>query len=298
MVPVPPSTNPFGSNTGYLSQGCLPVSLYSPEAFEVPNGYSLPYVLGLDEGDQIHGTLDPYLSTTQSRDLRVIESALEPKYRAKNDTVELNADYDIAPDLKFTSQTGFNNDFLYSTEDYNRFNTTPGIWSEHNNEVRPGLVEPNGDFCDPQLGCSDRLVGEDLSMEKSWQLSQEFRLASNFTGPLNFSVGANYLHYETDENYYVFINGITMIAAIPAFVPAYPPLIWIPNVSDNLEFLNGTERPDPLSPHRIRYRSAISTPIRSRISMDKDIITFEATIRIRSTHMPASAKFTTTSHAI
>ena len=61
-------------------------------------------------------------------------------------------------------------------------------------------------FCDPQLGCSDRLVAEDLSDEHAWQLSQEFRLASNFNGPLNFSVGGNFLHYETEENYYVFIN--------------------------------------------------------------------------------------------
>ena len=61
-------------------------------------------------------------------------------------------------------------------------------------------------FCDPQLGCSDRLVAEDLSDEHAWQLSQEFRLASNFSGPFNFSVGGNYLHYETEENYYVFIN--------------------------------------------------------------------------------------------
>jgi len=32
------------------------------------------------------------------------------------------------------------------------------------------------------------------------------RLASNFSGPLNFSVGANYMHYQTLEDYYVFFN--------------------------------------------------------------------------------------------
>ncbi len=41
-------------------------------------------------------------------------------------------------------------------------------------------------------------------------MSQEFRLASNFSGPFNFSVGGNYLHYETEENYYVFINALTL----------------------------------------------------------------------------------------
>ena len=56
-------------------------------------------------------------------------------------------------------------------------------------------------------------MAEDLSDEHAWQLSQEFRLASNFSGPLNFSVGGNYLHYETEENYYVFINTLTLFAA-------------------------------------------------------------------------------------
>ncbi len=51
-----------------------------------------------------------------------------------------------------------------------------------------------------------------LSNEHAWQLSQEFRLASSFSGPLNFSVGGNYLHYETEENYYVFFNALTAFA--------------------------------------------------------------------------------------
>ena len=65
-------------------------------------------------------------------------------------------------------------------------------------------------YCDPQLGCANRIVAEDLSNEHAWQLSQELRLASNFSGPLNFSMGGNYLHYETEENYYVFINALTI----------------------------------------------------------------------------------------
>ncbi len=53
---------------------------------------------------------------------------------------------------------------------------------------------------------------QDLSTEHSWQLNQEFRFASNFQGPLNFSAGGNYMHYETEENYYVFSNTFTMIS--------------------------------------------------------------------------------------
>ena len=285
----------------YVSQGCEATSLYSPDAFEVPNGYSLPYASAagiLD--DAIRQNFDPYASTTQSQNLRVIESTLNPTYRAKNDTLELNADYNVTPALTFTSQTGFNRDFLWSAEDFNRFNTAPGIfqfgqpgfaasvntrgWQTNTLLPDPGSPDvcydqfgscsalqvgascapsaPNGDndcapaagiFCDPQLGCSDRLVAEDLSDEHSWQLSQEFRLASNFSGPLNFSTGGNYLHYETEENYYVFINTLTNYthqagggySATPAQQAE-----WVPGVSDNSQCIRGGFVDlNPFAPH-------------------------------------------------
>ena len=180
----------------------------------------------------------------QSTNLRVIETQINPRYTAKNNTIELNVDYNITPSLTFTSQTGYNQDFLWSTEDYNRFNTTPDIFnvnglhparSDHDQSRRQLPLQrryaqhrrpqscpvPNGrgnqatgSFCDPQLGCSTRLVVQDVSDEHAWQISQEFRLASNFTGPLNFSIGGNYMHYETVEDYYVFANTLTMFAAV------------------------------------------------------------------------------------
>src|SRR6185437_15616969 len=123
--------------------------------------------------------------------------------------VEFNADYQLTPELTFTSQTGFNHDFLLSTEDFNRFNTSPGIFNSGPWDGVGVVTSPTGVFCDPQLGCTDRLVSEDMSNEHAWQLSQEFRLASHFNGPVNFSIGGNYLHYETEENYYVFNNAVT-----------------------------------------------------------------------------------------
>ena len=66
-------------------------------------------------------------------------------------------------------------------------------------------------------------------------MSQEFRLASNFSGPLNFSVGANYLHYETQENYYVFINALTAYAvANDHFGTGLP---YVSGVTDNSDCL-------------------------------------------------------------
>ena len=300
-VQVPPENSNvlFGSVAPYLTQGCLPTSLYSAQAFEVPNSYALPYaVAGIFArivGDT--GNLaDAYLSATQSRNLRVIESALNPSYKAKNDIVELNADFDVTPSIALTSQTGFNQDFLWSTEDYNRFAARPNYFIQPNiGDVSTGqdapvfstLIKPNangigvctevgctnglpggapcsggeaqngcrsyGVFCDPQLGCNDRLMAQDLSDEHAWQFSQEIRVASKFAGPLNFSIGGNYLHYETEENYYVFANTITALAATPFYQSLHSLPPWEAGVSDNSQCLaasaggagKGKTFPDP-----------------------------------------------------
>jgi outer membrane receptor protein involved in Fe transport len=215
-------TNIDRGGDAVLTQGCKPASLYSPASYETPNGGALPIVYAVQAGNgsaALITTLNPYASDVQSQNLRVIQSEIKPFYKAKNDTVEFNVDYAITPALTFTSQTGYNHDFLASSEDFNRFNSTPGIFYTSPDEQDPGgfgdgsfgaQFTPNGVMCDPQLGCSTKFVGEDLSQERAWQLSQEFRLASNFSGPLNFSVGTNYLHYETLEDYYVFLNLLTL----------------------------------------------------------------------------------------
>ncbi|HVP86116.1 MAG TPA: TonB-dependent receptor [Rhizomicrobium sp.] len=244
-VPVSGGDGAFDQRN-FLSQGCLPSSLYSSEAFEVPNGYSLPYVTAARFVGTISRNADPYVSTTQSSNLRIIDTTLNPSYKAKNDTVELNSTYALTPSLTLTSQTGYNSDFLFSTEDYNRFNTVSDIFlhpedatpSTSYNPYSRGAITEDGYFCDPQLGCANRIVAQDLSDEHAWQLSQEFRLSSNFSGPFNFSLGGNYLHYETEENYYVFVNTLTMYTlnssgpSLSAFGP------WVPGVSDNRQCLS------------------------------------------------------------
>ncbi|HEV2562953.1 MAG TPA: TonB-dependent receptor [Rhizomicrobium sp.] len=236
----------IGENQDWLSQGCSDASLYSPNAYGVPDGKTLPFWTGLEGTvSGLIGDVNPYAGATQSRNLRVISSDLNPTYRAKNDTLEFNADWRVTPSLTLTSQTGYNNDFLWSTEDYNRFTTTPDVYNlalvgfSHYREPPLDVGVDAGDghtFCDPQLGCSNRMEAEDLSTEHAWQLSQEFRLASNFDGPLNFSVGGNYLHYETVEDYYVFINALTLIALWPDnrdYLSNRPVPPWQPGVSDN-----------------------------------------------------------------
>ncbi len=199
----------------------MPTSLYSNDAFQTPNGRAIPFVAlgeyfanGTIGGGAPNGFIlnpvDPYATITQPRDLRVIQSEITPTYRARNDTIEFNADFALTPTLTFTSQTGYNKDELGSTEDFNRFNTVSGFFATAGDTSVPGFPSHspvvNGVYCDPQLGCSDTMVAEDLSRERAWQFSQEVRLSSHFDGPLNFSVGGNYLHYQTVEDYFVFFN--------------------------------------------------------------------------------------------
>src|SRR6185312_9405856 len=122
----------------FLSQGCKPASFYSKDAFETPDGQAIPFVFtnefvftgfgGGAPGGYLLKQVDPYASRTQSQNLRVIESELTPTYRAKNDVIELNADFNVTPALTLTSQTSYSKDELHSTEDFNRFNTLPGIF--------------------------------------------------------------------------------------------------------------------------------------------------------------------------
>jgi len=222
---------------GVFSQGCSPSSLYSPDSFEVPNGLAIPYAsvilpLGVP--------FDPYASSTQSRDLRVIESSLEPQYKAKSDTVEFQLNLDLTDNLSLTSETAWARDFIFSTQDLNRFNTIPGAFGDNSPGGTVGRAYQNGpngflQFCDPQLGCSDRLIAQDLSTAKSDHFSQEFRLGSTFDGPFNFSLGANFLRYDTEDKYYVFANSLSAVAADSGIDPGH----YVPNQTDNRDCLQG-----------------------------------------------------------
>ena len=233
---------------GTFSQGCAPASLYAPESFQTPNGFALPYYLPLGAVFLPVALTDPYVSRTQSGNLRMIESSVDPVYKAKSDTVELQTRFDLTDSLSLTSETAWASDFIFSSEDYNRFNTASGAWQQPRSYDRPGVLLPGtngGIFCDPQIGCSDRLVAIDLSTAKSKHFSQEFRLASNYDGPVNFSLGANFLRYDTEDKYYVFINSLSIISALSPYAQGtLSP--YNPGVTDNRECLRGGPvAPDP-----------------------------------------------------
>jgi outer membrane receptor protein involved in Fe transport len=249
---VEKTTGGISQYSNVFSQGCIPSSLYSPDSFEAPDGYSLPYYLPLQAlALPIRPGFDPYASLSQSRDLRVIESTVDPDYRAKTDLVELQWSADLSDTLTLTSETGYLSDTIFSKQDFNRFNTERGAFLPEDGRMAlrdyMQVGEFGGIFCDPQIGCADRLVAIDVSRAKSSHFSQELRLSSDYDGAFNFSLGANFLRYDTEDKYYVFVNTLTMFAAMggaQAPINALP--TWEPGVSDNREcFQTGFIAPNP-----------------------------------------------------
>jgi iron complex outermembrane receptor protein len=254
-----------------LSQGCLPGSLFDDAAFGTPNGYAIPFLaapripvtagalgdnpyfgsVSFQAPCDIYETAryltvinscvgDPFENSSQSREMRTIFSVIDPSYQADSDIFELAVDFDITSELVLSSQTVYVKDSVLSTQDFNRFETSKGFFSDSTNACpfsfsgsnsffgcvqSPALLGasafadlmPNGIFCDPQLGCSDRFLFMDMSRASSRQFNQEVRLVSSFKGDFNFSIGANYTKFETTNDYFVMSNGLTMLAMTAPF---------------------------------------------------------------------------------
>ncbi|HRE34400.1 MAG TPA: TonB-dependent receptor, partial [Sphingopyxis terrae] len=58
----------------------------------------------------------------------------------------------------------------------------------------------------------DRMLAVDVSQSRNSQWTQELRLQSDFSGPFNFSVGANALNFKSQDDYYVFSNLFSLLA--------------------------------------------------------------------------------------
>lgn len=226
------TTVPFDYIQAKLSQGCLDASLYDDAAFGAPNllGSSQIFAAGVqiagydpDTGQPVQGfPFDrfPYGGVVQSRDLREIATSYDPVFRAKNDILQLNLELDIG-ELSLYSQTTYAKDEYYSSQDYNRFVSAPIFPDSSGLLVSPGGaplpdggLTPGGVYADPQLGPSDRWLSVDISQSDNEQWFQELRLTSDMDGPVNFNVGANYLNFDTQDDYYVLSNIFTYISEV------------------------------------------------------------------------------------
>ena len=201
---------------GLLSQGCLPTSLYNADVFGTVNTQAtLGGLFGALGGFQ---TGDAYAGKMQTRNVRDIESNFDPIYRADTDIVQLHLEWDVTDSLLLTTLTNQSRNRLYTRQDYNRytpsvnFNTTPNpvnalaaLGPAYANVIYPSLF-PNGVVNDPQNGPFNRFTTSDISSTSDKQFSQEIRLQSSFDGPWNFNVGALYLDFSSEGDYYVMFN--------------------------------------------------------------------------------------------
>ena len=219
---------------GRMSQGCQPGSLYDDAAYGVPNGaglaqfylaggfgisqrYTTPDPATRDNFSFVNSDVDPYAGLTQSRDLREISTSYDPVFRAENDVVQLNMQLNVTDSLSIISQTAYTEDNYYSSQDYARYVTNP-IFNDSsdiydaagNPATAPGT--PGGLYNDPQLGPSDRMLSVDLSQSDNRQFYQEVRIQSESEGRFNFNFGANYLNFNTRDDYYVFNNLFSFLA--------------------------------------------------------------------------------------
>lgn len=257
-----------------MSQGCLPGSLFDkgnpadPDdngAYGMPHGGTIPFVRGGYGGtfnvgsysgvpgcttpeDRAYvvggpGTLinpcmyDPMAGGAQSHDLRTIYSSIEPVYRASSELLELSMDFQLTDGVTISSQTVYMENEMFSTQDFLRFETLPGLFTDTNaacsgsfdpdavcenpTSGHGGLasvnlyfrnVMPGGVYDDPQLGPSDRLLIQDVSQQVARQFNQELRFTSDFTGPMNFNIGLNYTRFENTADYFVFSNMLSALA--------------------------------------------------------------------------------------
>lgn len=180
-------------------------------------GGGLAIVAGLLNGDAFTTPMNP--------DLRLIESAFDPRYLAEQTLYTWKAEYDVSDALKLTYLGSYSEGSSASLEDYNKvapnitFNATAGAFAGALAPLYP-LLFPGGVVNDPQLGASNLFRTFDIAGGKSEQTTHELRLQSDFDGPFNFNLGAIKVDFEAIDpadpfaGYYVLSNSLTALAQI------------------------------------------------------------------------------------
>ena len=189
---------------GFLSQGCTNGSIYADAAKGTPNSLSTLFGLLAYRGGLASGDLSA--NRRQSADLSTVESLIDPSYRAKEDVLEFSAAWDITPALQVNLLTSYYKGDYNSQQDMYRF----GFPTAFNATA----TAPGGVVNDPQLGAANTLQVYDANLHPSKQFTQELRLQSSFDGPLNFSIGANHLGYETTQYFYILSNAFTNFSRV------------------------------------------------------------------------------------
>jgi outer membrane receptor protein involved in Fe transport len=194
----------------FLSQGCAPTSIYDPR---VQTGVSNAYASFAGRLAALLPPGSPVISSdvnagaSQPADPRGVALTRDPTYRARNDIVQLNLEYDLTPALKLDWLTTFSQDHLITS--------SGGIPSATGFNVTP--FTPGGVFTDPQLGASSALSYGSYQNLRAAEWSSEARLQSSFSGPVNFSVGAIWIHLRRYNDVFIPASGLTIASEVLNF---------------------------------------------------------------------------------
>lgn len=209
-VPIAPAGGPVATNyAAFLNQGCIAGSLYQPAAYGTINSNGtlsgeLANLIGLNNGTNVFGN-----NPLQNTNLHDIQSVVQPTYKALEDLFQLHMAYNLTDNLTLTSITGFNRETYAESQDYDR--VVPA--QPYQPVGVAALLFPNGVVRDPQTGTSNLLTSFDYSSGESKEYTEELRLASSFSGKINFSVGGYFSEetapFNAGTNYYVESNALT-----------------------------------------------------------------------------------------
>lgn len=205
----------------YTTLGCQEAPL--SESYERLNsagtlGGGLGITAGLLNGDVYTSPLD--------KNLRNIESAFDPRYKADQTLVIWQGQYELTDNLTVTYLGSHNESTVTSEEDYNKAIPDTPFNVDGAPLGNPALTPiyqalfPGGLVTDPQIGTSNFFSTFDLSSAVSKANSHELRVQSDFDGRFNFNLGAIYYDFEanqlenTEESYYVFSNTLSALTQI------------------------------------------------------------------------------------
>lgn len=223
-----------------LSQGCANGSLYQQNAYGVFNSSAtLAGLLGGAIGLANPG-VNGNAGATTPNDWRKWASGIMPAFKREGDFYSLKAEFEVTDNILLVNQTSYSTGTYFTRADYNRavptsgFTPTGGLLGLVNASPvigAPIVVDPNcGPIAgpaacvdDPQVGRTNALRTIDYSTGRNRQFSEEMRIQSSFSTPLNFSAGVNFVNFKTTTDYYVISNGLTgPVEAINAVTPGNP----------------------------------------------------------------------------
>lgn len=202
---------------GFLSQGCLPGSIYDDGAFGHPNSVGtfggrfaqLLTLLSLDPSNPnpppqvLLFSGDLFAGQMQSTDLRETSEYFDPTFEVEHEIAEFELNFHLSNELTLSMLGHSSKDTRYATN--GSYEGAIGFL--------PSSVTPGGVWTDFQSGAASSMRTLNIFDFSTEQDSFELRLQSNFAGPLNFNVGALSLDVERDTHTWVSTNTTTLYLA-------------------------------------------------------------------------------------